>query len=132
METQCDTIPRVINISITCFERDTIIFVFSFSVFGLGQLYLVLPLTRNTMPKQATTPPFRNVDPTRTAEAFQFDDMSSINHSIVDINEEESRRVRSERSHVDNSTAIRSGSNLSNSGWEDHQRAVRRKNIFIR
>ena len=83
------------------------------------------------MPKQATTPPFRHVDPTRTAEAFQFDDMSSINRSIVDVDEEESRRVRSERSHVDNSTAIRSGSNHSNP-WEDHQRAVRRKNVFIR
>ena len=83
------------------------------------------------MPKEATNPPFRHVDPTRTAEAFQFDDMSSIHHSIVGMDEEESGHIKSQRSHVENSSALRSNNLHGGTSMSGHERSARRRNVFM-
>lgn len=82
------------------------------------------------MPKQATSPPIRQVDTTHTAEAFAFDDMSSIHHSIIDMDEElYSEPARSQKSHMENHSAVISTGQYD--GVSQQHQTVRRKNVFM-
>lgn len=81
------------------------------------------------MPKE-TAPPFRQVDPAQRTEAYQFDDMSSIHQSIVDVDEEQSSRDNNQ-TNPDNTSALRNDNHSDNVGLVAHQRAVRRKNLCV-
>lgn len=87
------------------------------------------------MPKQATAPPpIGHLDPTRTAEAFHFDDMSSMHLSIIDVDEEQQStgRAQSHRSHVENnSAAVKSNSQFGGTDISERQVIARRKNAFM-
>lgn len=83
------------------------------------------------MPKQAAAPPIGHFE-TRTAEAFQFDDMSSIHPSIIDVDEEQqSGRAQSYKSHVGNNSAVKSDSPFGGTDISERLVVARRKNVFM-
>ena len=83
------------------------------------------------MPKEATNLPFRHVDPTCSAEAFQFDDMSSIHQSIVGLDEEESGQIKNQQSRVENSSVLRNNNQCGGTPMSGHERSARRRNVFM-